>query len=148
MKLTHCVLLASLLIVPFARAQQTVSWADFTKIVQDLRADQSLEYTVLTKSGVKKKISGWYVYAEGVHLIGSTNTRPDQIVEIQVRHRGRMNYFGRVEEGVCAVACDQLMQALVFPVDAAFGAVATPPLLVVEGTRRLFSPVKTYKIVP
>jgi hypothetical protein len=36
---------------------------------------------------------------------------------------------------------------LILPFDVAFGAVATPPMLVVEGVRRLI-PAKILKIVP
>jgi hypothetical protein len=93
------------------------------------------------------------VSAFGLDLGSYRTISRDQVSEIQIRHRGRLTHFGRVTDryachgdGYDCIFLDPRV-LLVLPVDLALGAVATPPMLVVEGSRRLW-PARILKIMP
>jgi hypothetical protein len=147
MKLTNCVLLSAMLVAPLVRAEETVQWGDLPKIVEKAQRTGSREFTVVTKTGEKKKGRQLLISTSGLEVGPNWRRIPrDEVVEIQVRHRGRLSYFGRV-----FATCEEcLLTPVVFlmvPLDLAYGAAATPPMLVVESVRRLMPP-KVLKIAP
>ena len=146
MKLTHCILFSAMFSAPLVQAAENVQWADLPRVIWKAEQGGSTVFTVVAKSGEKKK--GWRMLIpdSGVRFEPDPLIHRDQIFEIQVRHRGHLSYFGRVFP-----RCDECVRPpsvlLIVPVDLAFGTVATPPMLVVESVRRLM-PAKILKIVP
>jgi len=145
-------LFSAMLTAPLVRAEQTVQWADLPKIVKKAQRGWSREFTIVTKGGEKTKSRQLMVSASGLLLEPDWRMIPkDQVSEIQVRHRGRLSYFGWLEgkrppDPDFGYLFDPVAW-LILPFDLAFGAVATPPMLAIEGSRRL-RPAKVFKIQP
>jgi hypothetical protein len=155
MKLTQCLLGFAMLLPASARAEEAIHWDDLTKIVNGGQHDRSREYTIVTKSDGKRKANLLSISKDGLILQTPSDYRPisrPQVLEVQVRHRGPLSYFGRILNQYCDGRCDEYgclfdpVVLILLPVDLVYGAIVTPPLLPIEGIRRLL-PAKVYKIV-
>jgi hypothetical protein len=131
-------------------AEETVHWDDLAKIVNASKPNGSQEYTVVTRTGEALRSRGFRVSSQGLQIpFSSTLLRPDQVLEIQIRHRGRLSYFGWLTGKLCSEQFSCLIPPTllaIVPMDLAFGAVATPPMLLIESSRRRKAP-RILKIV-
>jgi hypothetical protein len=150
MKLTHCALLAVVLSGSTIHAEETVHWDDLAKIVKESKPRGSHEYTIVTTTGEKIRSRQLWASAAGLQIPPFRKLGPDQVLEIQVRHRGRLSYFGWLTDQLCPEPFSCLIPPtflVILPADLAFGAVTTPLMLPIEGSRRRKAP-RILKIVP
>ncbi len=150
MKLIRCGFIAAMLAGAALHAEETVHWNDLAAIVNASKPNGSQEYTVVTRIGETIRSRDLWVTSTGLRIpFPGTLLRPDQVLEIQIRHRGRFNYFGWIGNKLCPepLSCGVPIVLVILPVDWAFGAVATPPLLLVERSRRRRAP-RILKILP
>jgi hypothetical protein len=145
MKLIVCALLAGAVL----HAEETVHWDDLAKIVNASKPNGSQEYTVVTRTGEAIRSRQLWVSPGGIRTPLNRMLRPDEVAEIQIRHRGRFNYFGWLGGKICPEPLSCVIPPtflMILPIDWAFGAVATPPMSLIERTRRRKTP-RILKIV-
>jgi len=154
MKCINRALLSLLLAGGMVHAAETVHWDDIAQVVaQRSRPGGSIEYTIVTARGERIKTRVFTVSSAELLICPDRTLPRDQVAEIQIRHRGRFIYFGQVLGGLCTgdgydcLFFDGTIALALLPIDLAYGAVATPLMLIVESARRL-APAKILKIVP